>query len=120
MAILWFAGKIKSTREWIGLGVGVVVGVVMCIGLATGIGISHIGNTVESVRFYFPFLYIWLSAVFFPVLLSRRTDWRGLLIWIAIMLIFTIVIFMVNPNLDISVSPQLSVVKLPIVGPIEA
>ena len=120
VAILWFAGKIKSTREWIGLGVGVVVGVVMCIGLATGIGISHIGNTVESVRFYFPFLYIWLSAVFFPVLLSRRTDWRGLLIWIAIMLIFTIVIFMVNPNLDISVSPQLSVVKLPIVGPIEA
>ena len=101
VAILWFAGKIKSTQEWIGVGVGVVVSVVICIGLATGIGISHIGNTVESM-FYFPFLYIWLSAVFFPVLLSRRTDWRGLLIWIAIMLIFTIVIFMVNPNLGLN------------------
>ena len=66
MAILWFAGKIKSTREWIGLGVGVVVGVVMCIGLATGVGISHIDITVEYMRFYLPFLYIWLSAVFFP------------------------------------------------------
>ena len=95
VAILWFAGKIKSTQEWIGLGVGVVVGVVMCIGLATGVGISHLGNTVEYVRFHLPFLYIWLSAVFFPELLSRRTDWLGLLIWIAIMLIFTIVIFSV-------------------------
>ena len=91
--------KVNPGMDW--AWVGVVVGVVTCIGLATGGGISHIGITVDYVRFYFPFLYIWLSAVFFPVLLSRQTNWRGLLIWISIMLIFTIVIFMVYSNFDI-------------------
>ena len=42
--------------------------------------------------------WVWLSAVFFPELLSRRTDWRGALMYILLMVIATGIIYFVAPS----------------------
>ena len=104
----WVAGKIKSTRELIGMVLAILIGISMSIGLAVMIAKTPAlnanylkGGGVESLHFFLPILWTWLSAVFFPEFLSRRTDWRGLLIWVAAMLIFTIVIFGVLVGLGV-------------------
>jgi len=77
-----------------GIGLAILIGLGLSAGLAILVMISP-GNDQETagfLPFFLPFLWTWLSAVFFPESLSHRTDRRGLLIWIAVMLIFTIVI----------------------------
>ena len=93
--MLLVAGKLRSDQERMGIGLAIVIWIGMSIGLAAvpAIGASNReGSSVEYLSLYLPFLWIWLNAVFFPELLSRRTDWRGIFIWIAIMLTFTFLI----------------------------
>ena len=88
IVVILLVGKIvKLPREIIGLGLGIAVGIAITVGF----------TVIFNADYFFPlpFLWVWLSAVFFPEFLSRRTDWRGLMIWVAVMLIFTIVIFSV-------------------------
>ena len=102
MVILLVAGKVKDLREFAGVAIAIFFSILMSIGLANMIAIIPAfdasyreGGGAESLPIFLSFLWLWLSAVFFPELLSRRTDWRGLFIWIAAILIFTIVIFSV-------------------------
>ncbi len=94
VVILLVAGRMESTQEIMGIGLAIFIG----LGLSAGLAILVINstgndqNTAAFLPFFLPFLWTWLSAVFFPESLSHRTDRRGLLIWIAVMLIFTIVI----------------------------
>jgi hypothetical protein len=98
VVMLWAAGKIRSIQERNGIGLAIAIGIGMSIGLAILVTISQalVGRTqgpAGYLIFFLPFLWIWLSTVFFPEFLSHRTDQRGLVIWIAAMLIFTFVIF---------------------------
>ena len=104
VVILWVAGRMESTQEIMGIGLAILIGLGLSAGLVILVMISQgiDQGTAWILPFFLAFLWTWLSAVFFPEFLSHRTDRRGLLICIAVMLIFTVVIFMVNPNLDIN------------------
>jgi hypothetical protein len=94
VVILLVAGRMESAQEIMGIGLATLIGLGLSAGLVILVMVSP-GNDQETAAFlpfFLPFLWTWLSAVFFPEFLSHRTDRRGLLIWTAVMLIFTIVI----------------------------
>ena len=97
LVMLWVAGKIKSSQERRGLGIGIVIGTGASVGLVVLVTIFQV--LVKSTQgpsghllIFLSFLWTWLGAVFFPEFISHRTDRRGLVIWIAVMLTSTSVI----------------------------
>jgi hypothetical protein len=83
--LLVMGGKVKSRSDIIGLILAIVLG----LALAAGFRWIKQDLYLISMNLAAPFLWIWLSAVFFPNLLNRRTDWRGGLVYILMMIIAT-------------------------------
>ncbi len=89
VVILYVDRRMDLTQERIGTAVGIAIGIAISVLLE--IAIVNSGLEVYSLPAlsYLPMLWIWLSALFFPELSSHRTSWRGMLIWLAMMLFFT-------------------------------
>ncbi len=85
-AILTGSGKIRSRREWIGLGLAIILG----IGLST-----ILMNRIEATTLPILYLWIWLSAVFVPELICFRIEWHGLLIWLLFMILSPIIVYQI-------------------------
>jgi hypothetical protein len=95
IAVILLVGKIvKLRREIIGLGLGIAFGIAISVGLTMIINANRLYDYLYSL----PFLWVWLSTVFFPELFSRRTDWRGALVYILLMVIATSIIYFVYPH----------------------
>jgi len=94
VVILLFGKIMKLPREIIGLGLGIAVGIAISVGFTVIFNVDRLFDFLFSL----PFLWVWLSAVFFPELLSRRTDWRGALMYILLMVIATGIIYFVAPS----------------------
>jgi hypothetical protein len=78
MVCLLVSGRIKGWLGLTGLGIGLGIGIALSMTKITG--------------FYnFNFSPLWLSAVFFPELLSRRLDWQaaltGGLFWVGLIVL---------------------------------
>lgn len=77
--LLVASGKVKTRTDFAGLGLGLIIGGLLSFGIMA----TNLLSGVEQALVAIPGL--WLSAVFFPELLSGRTDWRGILVWLATM-----------------------------------
>ena len=75
--LLGVSGRVKSRSQWLGLGLGLVIGILPYI----------IANPLTPYQTAFGFVWIWLSAVFFPELIDRRVGWQGILVWVGLMFI---------------------------------
>jgi hypothetical protein len=73
------SGKAKNRTDYTGVGLGLIIGIGLCI---TGYFIDPVHNVsiIGSSS-------IWLSAAFFPELLSHRANQRDSLLWIALILL---------------------------------
>ena len=87
--LLVLSGKIRSKRDLAGLVAAIIVG----LALSFRFGLIS-GRSLWSWSFSAPFLWIWLSSVFFPDLFSNRAGWRAGVVYISTMIISTSIIFL--------------------------
>ena len=87
-------GKIRNKSDFMGLALAILIGFILSLGIVPMVEqTSLLFTNIPMLS-----LWIWLSAVFFPELFSRRTDWRGALVYILVMVIATSIIYFVYPH----------------------
>jgi hypothetical protein len=100
--LLILNGKIKNNVDYTGLILGTVIGfgiwIIFKERFLTDPSFTFINGFFINGSTYAPFVWIWLSAVFFPELFSRRMDWRGVIVYIFMMVVFTIIILKFYPT----------------------
>jgi hypothetical protein len=85
--LLVFNGKIKNNLDFLLLILAILIGLVISWQISL-----NFYRSPSMIEIPMSFLEIWLSAVFFPELFSRRTDWRGALMYILLIVVFTTII----------------------------
>lgn len=81
----------SATHNLPGLGVGMVIG----LGFSFVIGLTLDKNTLHILWETPPL--IWVSIVYFPELMARRSGWKGFVIWVLLVLITFGLAFVVAP-----------------------
>ena len=93
--LLFFIRKIRNKLDFLQLVFAILIGLFISWQISL---CFHQNPSISIIAVIpLPFLWTWLSAVFFPELFSRRTDWRGALIYILITVDFTTIILTIPP-----------------------
>jgi len=89
--VLAISERLKQMKEFAGLFLGLLIGYILTL-----LAVRYIPNP-ENTGFgpmIVSFLFIWLSAVFFTELLSGRTGWRGVLVWLVMMAVPVVLVLL--------------------------
>lgn len=85
------------SHRGLGLGLGLSIGLGLSVinGLVLGRSM-FVGNNMLHLLWQIPPL-IWTSAIYFPELAERRSNWQGFLVWLVLVLVTFVLPFVVVP-----------------------
>lgn len=87
--ILAFTQKIKSIKDFMWAMLGIGFG-----GILSVISLNFSNKSVSGIyiQFFLTFLWVWLSAIFFPDLVQRRAGRNDVIVWVAMMTVFPFIV----------------------------